>query len=152
MTVVQTDKTRMHALPPGLEVPPDRSFYMSLGFWRACPPMPWVGPASFGHPGSGGSVGFADPDAGVGFAYIPNLWSWNIAEPRAKNLAAAVAACLEWRIPRCLHFRWRSSAQNEKAPHWQGFLMVGRAGIEPATSGLQSGAVRLAAPLVSWLG
>ena len=94
MTVVQTDKTRMHGLPPGLEVPADRSFYMSLGFWRACPPMPWVGPASFGHPGSGGSVGFADPDAGVGFGYIPNLWSWNIAEPRAKNLAAAVAACL----------------------------------------------------------
>ena len=95
MTVVQTDKTRMHGLPPGLDIPPDRSFYMSLGFWRACPPMPWVGPASFGHPGSGGSVGFGEPDAGVGFAYIPNLWSWNIAEPRAKNLAAAVAACLE---------------------------------------------------------
>jgi len=95
MTVVQTDKTRMHGLPPGLTIPADRSFYMSLGFWRACPPMPWVGPASFGHPGSGGSVGFAEPDAGVGFAYIPNLWSWNIAEPRAKNLAAAVEACLE---------------------------------------------------------
>jgi CubicO group peptidase (beta-lactamase class C family) len=95
MIVVQTDKTRMHGLPPGLTIPADRSFYMSLGFWRACPPMPWVGPASFGHPGSGGSVGFAEPDAGVGFAYIPNLWSWNIAEPRAKNLAAAVEACLE---------------------------------------------------------
>ena len=93
MTVVQTDKTRMHGLPPGLEVPADRSFYMSLGFWRACPPMPLVGPGSFGHPGSGGSIGFADPDAGVGFGYAPNLWSWNIAEPRAKNLAAAVAAC-----------------------------------------------------------
>jgi CubicO group peptidase (beta-lactamase class C family) len=94
MTVVQTDKTRMNGLPPGLNVPADRSFYMSLGFWRACPPMPLVGPASFGHPGSGGSLGFADPDAAVGFGYTPNLWSWNIAEPRAKNLAAAVAACL----------------------------------------------------------
>jgi CubicO group peptidase (beta-lactamase class C family) len=94
MTAVQTDRTRMHGLPPGLKVPADRSFYMSLGFWRACPPMPWVGPSSFGHPGSGGSVGFADPDAGVGFGYVPNLWSWNIAEPRAKNLAAAVATCL----------------------------------------------------------
>ena len=41
MTVVQTDKTRMHGLPPGLNIPADRSFYMSLGFWRACPPMPW---------------------------------------------------------------------------------------------------------------
>lgn len=94
MTVVQTDRTRMHGLPPGLTIPADRSFYMSLGFWRSCPPMPWVGPRSFGHAGSGGSVGFADPVAGVGFGYVPNLWSWNIAEPRAKNLAAAVVTCL----------------------------------------------------------
>jgi CubicO group peptidase (beta-lactamase class C family) len=94
MTVVQTDKTRMHGLPSGLDVPVGRSFYMSLGFWRACPPMPMVGTRSFGHPGSGGSLGFADPDAGVGFGYTPNLWSWNIAEPRAKNLAAAVVASL----------------------------------------------------------
>jgi len=95
MTVVQTDKTKMHGLPSGLEVPADRSFYMSLGFWRACPPMPLAGPWSFGHPGSGGSIAFADPDAGVGFGYAPNLWSWNIAEPRAKNLVAAVVACLD---------------------------------------------------------
>jgi CubicO group peptidase (beta-lactamase class C family) len=94
MTVVQTDKTRMHGLPPGLDVPADRSFYMSLGFWRACPPMPLVGPVSFGHPGSGGSGGFADPDAGVGFGYVMNLWSFRIGEPRASNLAAAVAVCL----------------------------------------------------------
>ena len=94
MTLVQTAHTRMHGLPPGLEIPADRSFNMSLGFWRACPPMPLVGPGSFGHPGSGGSIGFADPDAGVGFGYVPNLWSWNIAEPRARDLAAAVVACL----------------------------------------------------------
>ena len=94
MTVVQTDKTRMHGLPPELTIPADRSFYMSLGFWRACPPMPLVGPGSFGHPGSGGSIGFADPDAGVGFGYVTNLWSFRIGEPRASNLAAAVAACL----------------------------------------------------------
>jgi CubicO group peptidase (beta-lactamase class C family) len=94
MTVVQTDKTKMNGLPPGLNVPADRSFYMSLGFWRACPPMPWAGPGSFGHPGSGGSVGFADPDARVGFGYVMNLWSFRIGEPRASNLAAAVAACL----------------------------------------------------------
>jgi CubicO group peptidase (beta-lactamase class C family) len=94
MTVVQTDRTRMHGLPPGLELPADRSFYMSFGFWRACPPMPLVGPASFGHPGSGGSIGFADPDAGVGFGYVTNLWSFRIGEPRASSLAAAVVACL----------------------------------------------------------
>jgi CubicO group peptidase (beta-lactamase class C family) len=95
MTTVQTEKTRMHGLSAGLEVPADRSFYMSLGFWRACPPMPLTGPGAFGHPGSGGSIAFADPDTDVGFGYVPNLWSWNLAEPRAKNLAAAVVACLE---------------------------------------------------------
>src|SRR5262249_46820490 len=30
MTVVQTNKTRMNGLPPGLQIPADRSFYMSL--------------------------------------------------------------------------------------------------------------------------
>ncbi|HEY1295578.1 MAG TPA: serine hydrolase domain-containing protein [Chloroflexota bacterium] len=94
MTVVQTDRTRMHGLPPGLTIPANRSFWMSLGFWRACPPMPMAGPRSFGHPGSGGSIGFGDPEAGVGFGYVTNLWSWNTAEPRASSLAAAVRACL----------------------------------------------------------
>lgn len=94
MTVVQTDKTPMHGLPPELDVPPNRSFYMSLGFWRACPPMPLTGPGSFGHPGAGGSIGFADPDAGVGFGYVMNLWSYRIGEPRASSLAAAVVDCL----------------------------------------------------------
>jgi CubicO group peptidase (beta-lactamase class C family) len=91
---VQTDKTRMHGLPPELNIPADRSFYMSLGFWRACPPMPMVGPTSFGHPGSGGSIAFADPDAEVGFGYVTNLWSFRVGEPRASSLAAAVVACL----------------------------------------------------------
>jgi CubicO group peptidase (beta-lactamase class C family) len=94
MTVVQTDRTRMNGLPPGLDIPADRSFYMSLGFWRACQPMPWVGPGSFGHPGSGGSVAFGDLDSGVAFGYVTNLWSFRIGEPRASDLAAAVVACL----------------------------------------------------------
>jgi CubicO group peptidase (beta-lactamase class C family) len=94
MTVVQTDKTRMHGLPPGLNVPADRSFWMSLGFWRACPPAPLVGPKSFGHPGSGGSIAFGEPDARIGFGYVTNLWSFFIGEPRATNLANAVVACL----------------------------------------------------------
>lgn len=94
MTEVQTDKTPMHGLPPGLNIPADRSFYMSLGFMRACHPMPMTGPGSFGHPGSGGSIGFADPDAGVGFGYVTNLWSYRPDDPRAANLAKAVRACL----------------------------------------------------------
>ncbi len=58
--------------------------------------MPWGGPASFGHPGSGGSIAFADPDpeAGAGFGYVTNLWPFRVGEPRASNLAAAAVACL----------------------------------------------------------
>jgi hypothetical protein len=56
--------------------------------------VPLAGAASFGHPGSGGSLGFADPDSGVGFGHVPTLWSWNTAGPRAKNLAAVDVACL----------------------------------------------------------
>lgn len=93
-TVVQTDRTRMYGLPPEVNVPPERSFYMSLGFWRACPMLPMVGPGSFGHQGSGGSTGFADPDAGVGFGYVTNLWEMRPDDPRAANLAEAVRACL----------------------------------------------------------
>lgn len=94
MTEVQTDKTPMHGLPPGLNIPADRSFNMSLGFWRACPPAPMLGPGSFGHPGSGGSVGFADPDTGVGFGYVTNHWYFPPDDPRASNLANAVRSCL----------------------------------------------------------
>lgn len=93
-TEVQTDRTPMYGLPPGLNIPADRSFYMSLGFWRACAPMPLVGPGSFGHPGSGGSIGFADPDAEVGFGYVTNLWNYRPDDPRATNLAKAVRTCL----------------------------------------------------------
>ena len=93
-TEVQTDRTRMYGLPPGLDVPADRSFWVALGFGRSCPPMPMVGPGSFGHPGSGGSIGFADPDARVGFGYVTNHWYFPPDDPRAAGLAAAVRACL----------------------------------------------------------
>jgi hypothetical protein len=53
-----------------------------------------VGPGSFGHLGSGGSIGFGDPDAGVGFGYVTNLWNFRPDDPRAANLAKAVRSCL----------------------------------------------------------
>ena len=93
-TEVQTDRTPMYGLPPGLNLPADRSFNMSLGFFRASPVAPLLGPGSFGHPGSGGSIGFADPDARVGFGYVTNLWNYRPDDPRATNLAKAVQSCL----------------------------------------------------------
>ncbi len=44
-----------------------------LGFMLRSPIMPLSpSPRAFGHPGAGGSIGMADPDAGVSFGYTPN--------------------------------------------------------------------------------
>ncbi len=48
-------------------------------------------PRAFGHPGAGGSLGFADPDARIGFGYTMNKMGGGILlDPRAKALIAAV--------------------------------------------------------------
>ena len=60
-------------------IPPARGFYdecfkghvqFSLGFMKPSPTWPFGSPSSFGAPGSGGSLGFADPETGVGYAYV----------------------------------------------------------------------------------
>ncbi|UFX45363.1 beta-lactamase family protein [Bradyrhizobium sp. 41S5] len=95
MTVVQTGRTRMHGVPPELLPHTKNLFNMSLGFWRATPPIsPLLGPASFGHPGSGGSLGAADPESRVGFGYVTNLWAATLIDPRAIELASAIRKCL----------------------------------------------------------
>ena len=44
-----------------------------LGFKPTVPRRPFgPNPRSFGHFGTGGAVGFADPDAGVAFGYVMN--------------------------------------------------------------------------------
>ncbi len=63
-------------------VPPTRGFYdecmkgdgvqFSLGFMKHCPAWSFGSEGSFGQPGSGGSLGFADPKAGIGYAYVTN--------------------------------------------------------------------------------
>ncbi len=52
-------------------------------------------PGAFGHPGAGGSVGFADPEARVGFGYVMNRMGPHILlDPRATALIDAVYASL----------------------------------------------------------
>ncbi len=52
-------------------------------------------PGSFGHPGAGGSVGFADPSLRLGFGYVTNRMGTRILlDPRAKLLIDAVYASL----------------------------------------------------------
>ncbi len=41
---------------------------------------------AFGHPGAGGSLAFADPDAGVGFAYVMNQMEAGVL-PKRRALA-----------------------------------------------------------------
>ena len=44
----------------------------SLGFMKPNVGFPFGSASSFGHPGAGGSLGFADPEAQIGYAYVPN--------------------------------------------------------------------------------
>jgi len=50
----------------------------------------------FGHPGAGGSLGFADPDIGLGFGYTPNQTIASMAggDPRWTPLIDAVYECV----------------------------------------------------------
>ena len=53
------------------------------------------GARTFGHSGWGGSCAFADPDRGLGCAYITNRQSADLlGDPRARALVDALYACL----------------------------------------------------------
>ncbi|MFJ6216033.1 serine hydrolase domain-containing protein [Streptomyces sp. NPDC092296] len=65
------------------------------GFFRHSATSPMASPASFGHPGRGGSLGFADPELGVGFGYVTNGMQPGLTgDIRSRTLIAAVRACL----------------------------------------------------------
>jgi len=50
---------------------------------------------AYGMPGLGGSFGYADPDTGSGFAYIPNKWNFKLHnDPRQVSLWQAFQNCL----------------------------------------------------------
>ncbi|WP_437974933.1 serine hydrolase domain-containing protein [Sorangium sp. So ce295] len=69
----------------------------SLGFMLPSALRPFGrGPRTFGHPGAGGALGFADPDAGLGFGYTPNqtIASGQGGDPRWPALIEAVYSCL----------------------------------------------------------
>ncbi|MEM8903861.1 MAG: serine hydrolase domain-containing protein [Actinomycetota bacterium] len=65
------------------------------GFWLDNSTAPMLGPGAFGHPGAGGSLGYADPETGVGYGYLMNQMGNGIAgDPRTLALNDAVRACL----------------------------------------------------------
>ncbi|MGW0391129.1 serine hydrolase domain-containing protein [Streptomyces sp. NPDC003042] len=78
---------------------PDRVLVVNTrfgpGYMLHGPASPLLSPASFGHPGRGGSLAFADPEAGIGFGYVTNALAKSVtADPRAQALVRAVRGCL----------------------------------------------------------
>lgn len=66
-----------------------------LGFQRTRPDRPLgPNPNSFGHYGTGGSLGFADPDARIGFGYVMNDIIPRWRNSRNHALIDAVYRCL----------------------------------------------------------
>ena len=86
-------------------VPPARGFHdecmksddiqFSLGFMKSTSQWPFGSRRSYGAPGSGGSLGFADPQAGVGYAYVTSQMGTVLTgDPRDVALREALYAAL----------------------------------------------------------
>jgi CubicO group peptidase (beta-lactamase class C family) len=82
-------------------IPPARGFHdevmkvdgvqFSLGFMKPTAALPFGTAAAFGSPGAGGSLGFADPDTGVGYAYVTSQMGTRLAgDPRDVALRDAL--------------------------------------------------------------
>ncbi len=64
------------------------------GFMLAPTLSPGCAESCFGHPGAGGSLGFADPEARIAFGYVMNQMQLGMtADARAQSLVEAVYAC-----------------------------------------------------------
>jgi CubicO group peptidase (beta-lactamase class C family) len=88
------DALRVQAEGPQLSGLPDDGARWGTGFQLASPPsQPMLGAASFGHAGAGGQLGFADAEAGVGFAYLSNQMG-GYGDARARSLTAALGAAI----------------------------------------------------------
>ncbi len=86
-------------------IPPTRGFFdecmkgdgiqFSLGFMKSTPTWPFGSARSFGSPGAGGSLGFADPEAGIGYAYVTSQMGTALTgDPRDAALRDALYSAL----------------------------------------------------------
>ncbi|MFX1476729.1 MAG: serine hydrolase domain-containing protein [Promethearchaeota archaeon] len=62
----------------------------SLGFMKPSSKNRFGSFSSFGAPGTGGSFGFADPQAEIGYGYIPNGMGTSLQDPRELALRTAM--------------------------------------------------------------
>lgn len=97
---LRDETLRLLMAPP---VPPTQGFQdaclkadvrFSLGFMKPTPSSPFGSPSSFGAPGTGGSFAYADPDAGIGYAYVMNRMGANPVDPRETALREAMYRCI----------------------------------------------------------
>jgi CubicO group peptidase (beta-lactamase class C family) len=73
----------------------ERDVTFGLGFQPTRADRPFgPNPGSYGHYGSGGALGFADPHAGVAFGYVMNAVKPRWQNPRNRALVDAVYACV----------------------------------------------------------
>jgi CubicO group peptidase (beta-lactamase class C family) len=86
-------------------VAPARGFYdecmkadgiqFSLGFMKSTDAWPFGGDRSFGSPGAGGALGFADPTVGIGYAYVTSRMGAALTgDPRDLALRDALYSAL----------------------------------------------------------
>ena len=86
-------------------VPPGRGFHdecmkaegveFSLGFMKSCPAFPFGSASAYGAPGAGGAMGFADPETGIGYAYVTSQMGTTLTgDPRDVALRDALCASL----------------------------------------------------------
>jgi CubicO group peptidase (beta-lactamase class C family) len=95
LTPSTLDALKKPAIPPthGLR---DKVLHVdisySLGFYRPLPATAVFGSSdkAFGTPGAGGSFGFADPDTGIGYAYVMNKLGVHPVDPRESGLRKAL--------------------------------------------------------------
>ena len=67
----------------------------ALGFMKPSETWRFGGPRSFGSPGTGGALGFADPDAGIGYGYVTSRMGVVFSgDPREVALRDALYAAL----------------------------------------------------------
>jgi CubicO group peptidase (beta-lactamase class C family) len=86
-------------------IPPTRGFFdecmkgeiqFSFGFMKPSKNWPFGSARSFGSPGSGGSLGFADPTAGIGYAYVTSQMGTQLTgDPRDVALRDALYSALD---------------------------------------------------------
>ena len=67
----------------------------SLGFMKPGSVWQFGSDRSFGSPGSGGSLGYADPDAGIGYAYVTSQMGTTLSgDPRDVALRHALYSAI----------------------------------------------------------